>query len=263
LNCQQTKTSSLEEILRAGYSSSEEQSLEFLIGLGVKTGADLRHVDGFSAAEATFKMVGNVFMLKKICKKVKTAAENNRLDTEQPKIFEAVKEIDSYLQKIEKIDTTFQTAIDANRKIEAGLTNVIQLRPQSDQTLKLKSCGQPISSLEEVRKKPFETREDVLEFLVGMGIQPVEGLRYINGYTLRDSLRNLISILCQMKKDCVRALVEIENSPSHLCPAEINELHNYIHSFLHGMKVEEINYTTLVAKENSMKACGNVIPFKR
>ncbi|MEG1346711.1 MAG: hypothetical protein RSD49_01560 [Hafnia sp.] len=262
MNCQQTKTS-LEEILRAGHSSTEEQAIEFLIGLGVKTGVDLRYIDGFSAAEVTFNMVGNVFMLKKICKKVQTAAKNGRLSVEDPKINSAVNEIDSYLQKIDNIDSKFQAVIAANRKIEAGLTNVVQLRPQTDSSLKLRECDQPISTLEEVRKRPFETREDVLEFLVGMSIQPIEGVRYINGYTLRDSLRSLISTLCQMKKDCVRALVEIENSSSLLYPAEIHELHNYIQSFLHGVKVEETSYTLRVARHHAERIGGNVVPFKR
>lgn len=253
----------IEEILKAGFGSTEDEALEFLLGLGVKTGTDLRYIDGYTTAETTFKLVGNVFMLKKICKKVKTAADDNRLDTTLDQVVSSLRDVDSYLQKLDTLETKFQENIGSNRKIQAGKTNVIQLRPQTDKTLKVRECGTPIRGLEEVRKKAFETREDVLEFLVGMGVQPVEGLRYINGYTARDTMRTLIGTLNQMKKECVRALTHIENTPSFLYPNEVAEMHSHIQSFLHGLKVEERSYFSRLDQSRLPAYGGNVIPFNR
>lgn len=253
----------IEDILKAGFSQTEEENLDFLLGLGVKTGSDLRYIDGFTTAEATFRLVGNVFMLKKICTKMQTAADQDRLDKNNESVVTSLKDVASYLQKIDKLEKNFNDRIVANRKIQAGESNVIQLRPVFDKSMKSRDSRDCVRSLEDYRKKGFESREDVMEFLVGLGIQPIEGIRYVSGHTVKETMRSMVGSLVQMKKECVTALRKIELVPSHLCPNEICETHNHIHSFLHSLKVEESAFFARMSLAQKPRYGGNVVPLNR
>lgn len=260
-----TAKSTLDDILKAGFNMSPDATMEFLVGMGVKTGTDPRYIDGYSSVEVVFNLSSHMFLMKKACTKFKETVKDCPVNKQDSFVQKALDEAESYLKQIHKVEQSYEATIAAKRQIDSGKGNVVMLRRVERQdTTSLRACDEPIRSLTETLKCSFDNEQDILEFLVGLGVHSEDGLRYLNGDSLRDSIRSMLSSLAVMKRNSTRAIKQLEEHKQGIMTSTgvVKDLYQYLRAFILGIENEEKDYDRRVA-QHKMMSCGKVVPFRR
>lgn len=260
-----TAKSNIDEILKSGFNTSPDATLEFLVGIGVKTGTDARYIDGYSTVEVVFNLSSHMFLMKKGCTKFKETVQDCPVNKHDVFVQKALDEVESYLKQIHKVEQSYVATIAAKRRIHAGKGNVVMLRKveRSDST-NMRSCDEPIRSLPDTLQCSFEHNQDILEFMVGLGIHSEDGLRYVNGDSVRDAIRSMLATLAVMKRNSARAIKELEDHRQGIMTTTgaVKDLYEYLKAFIMGIETEEREYAQRIA-QHRMMACGKVVPFRR